>query len=138
MCFFFTRILPRLYQNSGHTGVCFFFTRILPRPYQNSGFFNFTYRSVFLFHQNFTVMGPKFRIFDFTYRSMILFHQNFTLTIPKFRVFKKETYFHFEKESTCDQNQLPILISKGQPRPTVTTGNFVFCTQKTTSRGEHS
>ena len=94
-----------------------------------------TYRSVFLFHQNFTVMGPKFRIFDFTYRSMILFHQNFTLTIPKFRVFKKETYFHFEKESTCDQNQLPILISKGQPRPTVTTGNFVFLHQNFTEMG---
>ena len=58
---------PEFYRNRtkiqdfsiSHTGGVSFFTRILPRPYQNSGLFNFTYRSVLLFHQNFTAIDQN-------------------------------------------------------------------------------
>ena len=53
--------------------------------------FFFHTRSVILFHQNFTAMGPKFRVFNFT--------------SSKRNTFEKKIYFHFEKEKRTKTGQ---------------------------------
>ena len=69
-----------------------------------------TYKSIFLFHQNFTATVPKFRTFNVIYVKhtrvcaaeaycydrgcFLFFHQNFTVMGPKFR-----TYFKKKKNS---------------------------------------
>ena len=145
MVVFFTRILPRPYQNSGisHKRACFFFTRILRRTYQNSGishirmcFFstefynNHTKFHGFQFHiqegvslyQNFTETMPKFR--DFTYKRVFLFHQNFTETIPKFMISHTGVCFFYTRilprpyqNSGISHKRVCFFFTRILPRP---------------------